>query len=292
MNTCKICNKTVDSIFKLSKHITNTHRIKIKDYYNQYFSSDETGKCIYCKGPTFFHGLVQGYSQSCKHCKSQAAKDMRNRLKNDRIKFNNFKSKVSLNQHQIWEERKLTGEIDNIRAKISSSIKDTFSKFTKDELKEKYGWQNRLTTAELEQWKKDVMYNTGFHSWWKTATSEQKNEVIYKRVSTIIETEIFLVEQAMSDPTNQSKYYQAVTYITEMNYQRYKHQIDPDSKRGKGYHLDHKFSIKAGYINNVSPNIIGHYQNLELLPANQNLKKNAKCSITLTQLLESIDVKI
>lgn len=292
MNTCKICGKNAESIFKLSKHVTNTHKIKIKDYYDRYFSCEESGKCMYCGEPTFFHGLVDGYSQSCNRCKSHAARDMRKRLKHDHDKFTRFKSKVSINQHKIWDERKRNGTADLIHAKTSATIKDNNSKLTKEQLKDRYGWQNRLTKEELDHWKNEVMLKTGYHSWWQNATDEQKLEVVKKRISTMIQTEIMLVEQCIANQTDQSKYYQAVSYITEMNYHRYKSVIDPHNKRGNGYHLDHRFSIKAGFVNKVSPAVIGHHRNLELLPAEQNMKKNAKCSITLEDLMEMIDDKI
>lgn len=292
MNDCKICGKDAESVFKLSKHVTNTHKIKIKDYYDRYFANKESGKCIYCGEKTFFHGLVEGYSQSCKKCKSQAARDMRDRLKNDHNRFEKFKLKVSNNQRRIWESRKRDGSACEIHAKVSESIKASNSKLTKSQLQERYGWQNRLTPDELDKWKKEVMLKTGCHVWWRDATDEQKAEVVNRRISTMIQTEIMLVEQCMLDKTDQSKYYQAVSYITEMNYHRYKSIIDPNSQRGDSYHLDHKFSIKAGFIHKVSPVLIGHYRNLELLPAEQNMKKNVKCSITLTELMEMVDVKI
>ena len=292
MNTCKICGKHAESIFKLSKHVTNTHKVKIKDYYDRYFACDELGKCIYCGEQTFFHGLVEGYSQSCKRCKSQATRDMRNRLKNDHDRFTDFRSKVSSNQRRIWEGRKLDGSAREIHDKVSEAIRTNNSKLTKSQLRERYGWQNRLTLDELDRWKNEVMLKTGCHAWWRDATNEQKAEVVNRRISTMIQTEIMLVEQCMLDKTNQSKYYQAVSYITEINYHRYKSIIDPHSHRGNGYHLDHRFSIKAGFIHKVSPATIGHYRNLELLPAEQNIRKNAKCSITLKELMEMVDVEI
>ena len=292
MTTCMICNKTSDTLFKLSKHITNTHKIKIKAYYDSYIACDGAGKCVYCGKHTSFAGLVNGYNRSCSKCKSNAARDMRDNLKKDHNKFTEFRTKVSNNQKHIWETRKLNGTASDIHVKTGSTIRNNNANLTTQQLKDKYGWQNKLTADELEVWKRDVMLNTGCHAWWKTATDEQKSDVVKKRISTMIQTEIMLVDQYMINTTDQNKYYQAVSYITEMNYHRYKSIIDPYSQRGNDYHLDHKFSIKAGYINKISPSVIGHYQNLQLLEADQNLKKNAKCSITLEELMESIDVKI
>lgn len=45
-------------------------------------------------------------------------------------------------------------------------------------------------------------------------------------------------------------------------------------------HLDHKYSISAGYINGVPPEVIGSYCNLEFIPWEENVKKQNKCTIT------------
>lgn len=292
MFTCHICNETRESIFKLSKHITNTHKIKIKDYYDSYLAEEKDGKCIYCNNQTYFQSITDGYNKSCKHCKSAAAKDMRKKLKEDPLKFNEFRNKVSNNQKDIWQERKENGKADIIHQKSSKTNKLLNAQLTVQERKERFGWQNKLTPKEFADWKQQVMVNTGCHKWWKNATNEEKANIVKKRISTIIQTEIELVESSINNPTDWSKYYSAVNYITEMNYQRYKKIIDPNNLRGKDYHLDHKFSIKAGFINKISPKYIGHRCNLELLPALDNMKKNAKCSITIETLLESINDKI
>ena len=50
-------------------------------------------------------------------------------------------------------------------------------------------------------------------------------------------------------------------------------------------HYGHrKFSIRSGFINDISPQIIGNCCNLELLPAINNISKGAKCSLTLDEL--------
>lgn len=52
------------------------------------------------------------------------------------------------------------------------------------------------------------------------------------------------------------------------------------------YHLDHKFSVMEGFINNILPSIIGSQHNLEYIPWEENQKKNKKCSITLIELFD------
>ena len=52
------------------------------------------------------------------------------------------------------------------------------------------------------------------------------------------------------------------------------------------YHLDHKYSIIEGFKNNIKPELIGNIKNLEFIPWKENLKKRAKCSITLEELIK------
>jgi hypothetical protein len=45
-------------------------------------------------------------------------------------------------------------------------------------------------------------------------------------------------------------------------------------KRGfRKYHLDHKFSIHEGFMRDISPKIIGHISNLQMLWWKDNLQK-------------------
>lgn len=58
-------------------------------------------------------------------------------------------------------------------------------------------------------------------------------------------------------------------------------------KRGRSkYHVDHKFSITQGFLNNIPPEIIGSFHNLEMLYHTNNIRKNSKCSITKEELLK------
>lgn len=50
------------------------------------------------------------------------------------------------------------------------------------------------------------------------------------------------------------------------------------------YHLDHKFSKRHGFINNIPPYIIGSIHNLEMLTHRENCKKVDKCSISKEEL--------
>jgi hypothetical protein len=79
--------------------------------------------------------------------------------------------------------------------------------------------------------------------------------------------------------------------VSELEYRKFESSINPDKViRGReAYHLDHKFSIKDGFMNNVPIEVISSWRNLQMLPGNENQCKNSKSSITLAELYNSID---
>jgi hypothetical protein len=59
------------------------------------------------------------------------------------------------------------------------------------------------------------------------------------------------------------------------------------NKRGRSnYHLDHKYSITKGFLDNIPPKILGCIHNLEMLTHKKNIVKNSKCSISKEKLLD------
>lgn len=84
-------------------------------------------------------------------------------------------------------------------------------------------------------------------------------------------------------------YLEKVRTITTENYSKYFYDISNAKKRSDEYHLDHKYSIHSGFKNNISPEIIAHYKNLEILHHRLNESKGNKNSITLEQLM--LDIK-
>lgn len=80
-------------------------------------------------------------------------------------------------------------------------------------------------------------------------------------------------------------YNEQINNFTLASWKKYQSIINPNNfPRGKDYELDHKFSKTEGFLQNVPPEIIGHYLNLEVIPKNKNRSKRIKCSITLEEL--------
>lgn len=64
---CKICGKKLTQK-GLKYHITHSHKISDKDYYDLYLKQPTEAKCIKCRKPTEFISLSQGYKKYCEQC--------------------------------------------------------------------------------------------------------------------------------------------------------------------------------------------------------------------------------
>lgn len=92
------------------------------------------------------------------------------------------------------------------------------------------------------------------------------------------------------DPASRTEWKQykyEVQYHTYRNYRKLKHIINPNNLPlgRKTYQLDHIYSRKAGFENNIDPTIIAHPGNLRVIPANDNRLKSHNCDMTLEELL-------
>lgn len=86
------------------------------------------------------------------------------------------------------------------------------------------------------------------------------------------------------------RYYNKVYHYTRKSVKEYKNIINPDNKaiglkRGL-YNIDHIYSIFDGFNNEIEPQIMGSYINLQVLPWIVNLKKQRKSWISKEILLE------
>lgn len=91
--------------------------------------------------------------------------------------------------------------------------------------------------------------------------------------------------------TKYEKYVSIVWVITNQNIKKYNNKIKNIELRGLefGYDLDHKYSISEGFKNNINPEIIGHYQNFQIIKDKLNRSKNRDCSISLQYLIKQIN---
>lgn len=93
-------------------------------------------------------------------------------------------------------------------------------------------------------------------------------------------------------PETRSKYelYESlVNKFTEQSYRLKRDVLNPENHRRtmKGWHLDHIYSKQQGFIEGIPAEVIGHWVNLQLLPAEENRRKYMDCQISKDELLAS-----
>jgi len=92
-----------------------------------------------------------------------------------------------------------------------------------------------------------------------------------------------------SENTELSKlYYNAVKLETNNSWYKnfYKINGEGSNRRSKDMHLDHIYSIREGFKNNIPAYIIGHWTNLRLISKVENSSKGSVCHKTSDQLFE------
>ena len=98
------------------------------------------------------------------------------------------------------------------------------------------------------------------------------------------------------DPLTRPEFYRykaIVSYLTE----KHRHILTSGYVTGLAgkagaYHIDHSYSILAGYKNKISPIIIGSIYNLRMIPWQDNLSKHAKCYISIDELIDKTNYTI
>lgn len=138
---------------------------------------------------------------------------------------------------------------------------------------DRYGYENNFHSTEKQN---------DYREWMNDDT--KVSNALEKAKQTRIERGLQIPDE---DKSAQEMYLVEVQKVTERNYKEFKHLINPnDLHRTTGkYHLDHIFSKHQGFIDGVSPEVIGHYTNLQMLWHSDNESKCARSDLTLTQLL-------
>ena len=85
-------------------------------------------------------------------------------------------------------------------------------------------------------------------------------------------------------------YYNECQKYTDHSITLYSDYLENFELRGRkyDYQLDHVYSIKQGFLDNISPKIIGHITNLRVIKSFDNSSKGSKCDKTLTELFEDV----
>lgn len=244
--------------------------------------------CKYCKKQTLFKSYQFGYKDFCNvSCsnkfkgqdveinkkiakgvsifnKSLTVEFFKNRANKQRESLNNrteeekkiAKENKSAAVKRVHKQRSIEDKIE-LNNKISKSVKE--SKLAKEQ---------RIKRAKLGA--------NALKEYIKSLTLEELKEFNKKYSKDVI---------SESDKADFKQYYKLVWYFTNLNAKL----VENIEKRSIYFHLDHKFSIKEGFLEKISPEIIGSSINLEIIPYLENCSKGSKCSISKEELVSSFE---
>lgn len=123
--------------------------------------------------------------------------------------------------------------------------------------------------------------NEKSEEWWQERSSKQR-ETAYLNGTWVPESEI----------TRLDMYRSRVQYQTELNYENHKEVINPNNvirSRYGNYHIDHIYSIKEAFLNDVPVEIVSHPCNLRMITERENKVKNGKSDMSLEELYQRFD---
>lgn len=273
MLTCEECQKTFNKLNGLLTHMMRSHGISSKQFYDKSVKKVNEGECKCCGAETIFKDFTRGYQQCCSNVCSGVVKAAT--LKGSG-KFEKFVERVRTNtvaMHGSFStERK--SEISNKRMRTLAEMRfyENHSKTMKD------WWVN----AD-EHTRRGILDQTIC----KKRSKEEVTKIRKKAVETRVQNGNAIDRSSLADLNN---YRVIVNRLTNKIYKNHIDEIDPNRLRDRtNFHIDHKVSILEGFLNNVSPEIISHKNNLRLIPAKQNISKSWRSSITLEELIGSIN---
>lgn len=226
-----------------------------KAYHELYL--DKNNSIVLCpvcnKVPLRFVGLRHGYAKNCSaSCRNKNPEFLRKYKKSC---MHRFGTEFASQSQQFRETVKQTclekygSESPMQNSQVKEKLKSTYIK--------KYGKDNPSKVTTVIKKIRDARIASG--DW---VSDENRSEL--------------------------EKYRAIVKKVSANSYHTHYYKINPNNyKRSRWqYHLDHIFSIDEGFKQNIPPEIIGHWTNLQMLWYRDNSIKNTKCSKTKEQLFE------
>jgi len=160
------------------------------------------------------------------------------------------------------------------------SMKKLLKQYEESEAIKKMNQRNQKWFLSLKSNNDMVEFNKSKNKWRNDKTKVRL--AAKKRINTLVEKGQILDRSFL---TNLEYYYRLVWSYTRLQPLSLIKNIE---KRSNEWHLDHIYSIKAGFVNNVPAHIIGNIHNLRIIPAKENCSKREGCHQTIDDILEKI----
>lgn len=262
-------NKDIyDRIINWCSNIYCLSNISFKQQIYHYINDiKQIPVCKTCGGSVNYKRLKDGYSTYCSDKCVKSSNIYKEKWKNTWHENND--DGVSIKKRKETNIKK-HGNLDKYNEYLCEIKKKTCIS--------RYGSEYYFQTDEFKKNRKEKLLeiygDENFNNPYKTKTTRIENgtQINDNLVDEFNNYKIILINRTNTIYRNNKE------IINPNNYKRCK----------KGYHLDHKYSIKQGFLNKIPIEIMSHPCNLEMIKYMDNLKKQDDCSITAEQLLLNI----
>lgn len=189
-------------------------------------------------------------------------------------------SQLESNKKKVKEKSHSSNikRIDTLEKKYGEFYFNAISEKRKKTMFNKYGVQNSFQIEETKEKRKKSL-------------KEKYGSETFNNPDKTKNTRICNGTQINDDLINDFIDYKKIAVNRTITiYNNNKDIINPlKYKRSQNdYHIDHKFSLKQGFLNNIPIEIITHPLNLQMIYCKENLSKQDSCCISLEDLLISI----
>lgn len=196
-----------------------------------------------------------------------------------------------------WEKKGLPKDqeaINQHNAKGLTKCNDMMSGSSDYSIRSAKFWERKGHTPDQAREIVKKIQTTNGLEWYKGKYGEVGQELFEQRVTDWkIKIKETMVDQGLwrsdADLEAIQLYYRDVSRYTEQSYRKHFSLINPGNlpRDGKSFELDHKYSKMAGFRDGIPAEVIGHWTNLEMLPASENNSKWINCSISKEELIEN-----
>lgn len=160
--TCKICNKTYKSLVAIAAHISGSHKLKTKDYYDKFLKQENEGLCLYCNNKVNYNQW--SYRRFCntrckdlyyysneenlkKHREKLQSKEIRTKISNTLSNYFNNSNNSAQIKKQISD--KVTEYFKNPKNREKTS-KATIKAINEGKLNVKYKYDSNVFQSSYE----------------------------------------------------------------------------------------------------------------------------------------------
>lgn len=235
--------------------------------YHFIYDLKEIPNCLSCGGESPYFRIRDGYRQYCsKKCVGQSSLYHEKWISS--WKKNNSNGESIIKRQETAKNK--YGNIENYKIVMKNNYENS--------MMNKYGVKSIFESEEFKNNRKKIL-------------KEKYGSENYNNSDKTRNTRIKNGSQIDDDLVSDFESYRKVVINRTMTiYRNNENIINPDKlKRGKKlFHIDHKFSIKQGYLNNIPIEILTHPCNLHLIHYQDNLEKQDNCCIEIRDLLLNI----